>query len=708
MKELSQVGGDGGDGDVSAEALQAWREECQRVSRGASRYITSRRQDAAMVRHAVWDGQSSDGRKHEEQLERKAFPFEGASDARIRLADQIVNERVLILVASALRNMPQVRGLELNGEALGKKLTAVLRWVLKNKLGSEYLRTVTKIAQYQEGDSPGVACLGVWWQQETALEMRSLTLEELRALLTEQLQVDPAAVAELEARIYDAEQDAESAEGLMQLAPHLSAKRARQCVRELRESGQCAFPAPYLKTDGPELCAYRVFEDLFLPLNARKVAQTPYFFIREWVSEVALRERVVSEEYDESWVDEVLEKGNGESAFTGEDATREGVSEGEDPELHRDEYELVTVLFRAVNDDNIPGIYYATFSVAADGTAYGRKLLEYDHGEYPLVWFSREILSERLLDSRGVPELVSTDQQALKLLTDSFADHVSLSTVPPLKAPRRRGKLGLVIGPLKVLLEDRPGEISWMQPPQYPVSNDKMQQLVKERVDEYWGRMSNTVLPTLQQLHANGIVQQFLASLSDALVQVLQLCQQYMTDEELQLITGPDGIAIGRSREEIQGKFAVELSFDPRDLDMEYLKVIADLIVKVILPADTVNVVQRDKLIQRLFMAINPTLAAETVRPIEDAQQSEVADEELNFTKIAAGIEPAMVAEGQNFPLRLQVLMGVLQKNPEAAQKLSPVSRQILEARVKYLQNQVQQIKNAQIGRQVGQPVLQG
>jgi hypothetical protein len=39
-------------------------------------------------------------------------------------------------------------------------------------------------------------------------------------------------------------------------------------------------------------------------------------------------------------------------------------------------------------------------------------------------------------------------------------------------------------------------------------------------------------------------------------------------------------------------------------------------------------------------------------------------------------------------------------------QKLTPVSREILEARLKYLANQVQQLKNAQIGRQVGQPVL--
>ena len=83
-------------------------------------------------------------------------------------------------------------------------------------------------------------------------------------------------------------------------------------------------------------------------------------------------------------------------------------------------------------------------------------------------------------------------------------------------------------------------------------------------------------------------------------------------------------------------------------------------------------------------------------------------DDQNNFPKIAAGVEPDMVAAGQNFPLRLQTLQTIGQKNPSAFQKLSPASQMILQARMEYLQNQVQQLKNAQIGRQVGQPALGG
>lgn len=711
QSNIAVVVNDGGDGAVSTEDLQKFKNEAAMIAKDAAYNINERRFASEETRFNIWEGQSPDGRKHADANDgRPAFPFEGAMDARIRLADMIVNERVLILVAAALRNLPKVKGLELTKEGLGHKLTTLLKWVIKNKLGSNYFRTITKIAQYQEADSPSAAVLGVWWDQETALEMREVTLQELKGLLVQTFGMPPQMVAALEAQLMDPDQDAASAENLQQVVTHLSTARARQVVKELRDDGTAAFPTPYLRIDQPCLYPYRLFESIYLPANTAEAQRCRCWFIREWVSEVELRERMVSQDYTESFVEEVLKH----EAQTGWPLYRRNPTQGdfmvikqeESKEAHRGEYEVNTVFYRAVNEDNIPGIYYFPFHFQVEEAAHERKLLEYQHGEYPLIYFTREILGERLLDSRGVPELVATEQQALKLLADSFNDNVTLSTLPNIKVPRRRSKLSLVIGPLKIIKEDRPGDVTYMEGPRYPEGNEEQQKQIMQRVNEYFGRIAEGIPPMLAQLHQAGMVMNFLASLSDALTQVLQLCQQYMSDEELKLVTGEDGIPIAHTREDIQGKFNVELSFDPRDLDMEYLKTISELIIKVILQADTVNTVQRDKLVQRLFMAIDPNLAAATLRPVEEANQSEVADEENNFTKISAGVEPQMVEAGMNFPLRLQVLTGIPQKNPEAFQKLTPMSREIFEARVKYLQNQVQQLKNAQIGRQVGQPAL--
>lgn len=712
---IATVASDGGRATLSKEEVKAFKDELSAMTKSGRYLVHARRWAAERTRQCIWEGQSPDGRKHRENEDGKpAFPFEGASDVRLRLADQLVNERVLVLVAAALRNLPTVRALDAANAPLGTKLTTLLKWVLKNQLGAQYLREVILTAQYQEGDSPAGAVMGVWWEQEYALEMAKVTREELAQILTapapDGYGLPPEFLTELDAKMQDPANDAELGQMLTQLIPTLRPQRAKSVVAQLRESGTAEFPRPYRKLEQPCLVAYRLFEDIFFPPNTTDLRRKlRWAVVREWVSEVELRERIVSGGYTEAFVEEVL-KHEAKTMFpeyerkelTGEWLP---VNTPESQELHKGEYELLTVLYRAVNDEHIPGLYAFTMHHQVEEAATDRELLGYAHGDYPLTGFFRETLSRRLLDSRGVPELAATEQTALKLLADSFNDNVSLATLPNIKVPRRRSKLSLVIKPLGIIKEDRPGDVAWMTPPQYPMGNDKQQEEIRRRVDLYWGRISENVPPLLTQLHQNGMVTQFLANLGEALKQMLQLCQQYMPDDVLAQITGDDGQPIAHSRAEIEGAFTVELSFDAANMDMAYFKDIAELVVKV-LGIDILNVSQRDQIVQWLFSTISPTMGAKWVRPVEAAQQSEITDEENNFTKISAGIEPPMVPEGLNFPLRLQVLQGIPQKNPEAFQKLTPMSREIYLARLKYLENQVQQLKNAQIGRQVGQPAL--
>jgi hypothetical protein len=707
-QSYARVKADGGNAPVTAAELTLFKNEVKALAHASGYSVTERRDNAADVRYSRWEGQSADGRKHRDALDGEAaFPFEGASDARIRLADMIVNEHVLVLTASAMRAVPRVRGLDLSNEALGHKLTTLMRWIIRNKWGARYLREVTRLAQYQEGDSPAGAVAGVWWEQETALEMQSLNLEQLAALLVQTYGLSPEQVQALYAQLQDPTLDDATAEALRQAVPTLSEGRSKKVVKALREENQAEFPAPYLRRDEPVLTAYRLFEDFFMPTNTGDLQRVRCAFIREWLSASELYERVVSADYSEEFVEELL-KHEGKTAFPRYQRELTGeltLVEEQDPHANKGLYEVLTVVYSAVNEDYIPGKYYFPFSTFVDEAAHERRLLDYDHGEYPFTWFGREILTGRLLDSRGVPELVATEQNSLKLLHDSFSDHVSLTTLPNIKVPRRRGKLSVNIGPLILIKEDRPGDVTWMQPPTYPQGNENVQAAIRLRVSEYFGRIANEVSPLLTQLHQTGRVTNFLASLGEALGQALKLAQQYLSEETLQKITGDDGIPIAKSREEIQGEFAVELSFDPRDLDMSYLKEVMAIIVQ-LLQMDTVSSVVRDQLVGQLLTAINPQLAARTWRPADVANANEVQDEENNFAKIASGVEPPMVAEGLNFPLRLQVLTSIPQKNPEALAKMTPKSREIYQARVEYLQNQVQQMKNAQIGRSVGQPAL--
>jgi len=96
---------------------------------------------------------------------------------------------------------------------------------------------------------------------------------------------------------------------------------------------------------------------------------------------------------------------------------------------------------------------------------------------------------------------------------------------------------------------------------------------------------------------------------------------------------------------------------------------------------------------------------------MDQATQSQVADEQSALTQMVAGIEPPMQPQpGMNYQLRLQTLQQSIQANPELQQMITarPVLSKMVENRIKFLNFQLQQQGNAQIGRVGTQPVLQG
>jgi len=728
QETIEKVKGDGGEATPAQEKteLQLLKEEVADIASDTQNNVYYRRHAAEDTRYCRWDAQSTDGRKHREDGDgAEPFPFEGASDARIRTADTVVNERVATLVTAAMRSIAKVKGMETTDEKFASRLQILLRWVIRNHLGSKYRVEITRLCQFQEGDSPGAAMLGVFWRQETALKMQDVSLAALIELAAtayqEQNQGDPEAtqafVEEFTAMLQDPEHEADAANWLMALFPTLKPRRARKVARELAETGAAEFPVPYLKEDGIELVALRLYEDVWIPRNTRDLQKSRVIFWREWLSRVDLEERRISRGYSEEFIKSVLEKGAGESglpqytdyweeAVGGDYSNKHWVRS--DIDKRKNEYEVITAFFRAVNDDGIPGVYTMPFSYHADEPASPRELLDYRHGLYPFVWFPHEILNNRLLDTRGLPELLMTHQNSFKLLHDSFADHTQLATVPPLEIAVNRPRGAVVVGPLKQVKTKRQGDVRWMDPPAYPKGNEHQQEEVRRQIDEYTGRISELVPPDLVALMQVFMTGQFLEFLRDAKRMILQLSQQYMTDESLARVIGPGGLPVARGIQEIQGQFDIELSFDPRDLNQEYLDKKITMIATALLPMDTLSTIQRDRLVQILFQSMDPNLAEETLQPVESANRREIEEEETNFVKIKAGIEPPLVPEGQNYQLRLQTIMGIGQKNPAAMQDLSEMSREILANRLKFFQFQLQQQQNAQIGRVGTQPTLDG
>ena len=98
--------------------------------------------DAEDIRFARWTGQSDDGKKWSKNLPegQQAFPFEGASDCRVYLADQIINDCVDMLAVAHSRADLRVNPVELTDTEPAAAATTMMNWVrstMQNTLQEE-------------------------------------------------------------------------------------------------------------------------------------------------------------------------------------------------------------------------------------------------------------------------------------------------------------------------------------------------------------------------------------------------------------------------------------------------------------------------------------------------------------------------------------------------------------------------------------------
>ena len=367
-----EVKGDGV-GPESEEELQLIKDELTQIDRDAAWGIYERRWDGNDIRFCRWSGQSTDGRKHREEMDgQEPFPFEGASDARYRLADMIVNENVLILTAAATRAVPHFKGMEFSDEGMGRKMHILFKWLIKNQMGSKYITEIMRLAQYQQADTPAGGVLYVYWKQETALEMQSLSLDTLPAVLAESLNLEQENIDELIGMIQDPVREEQAILFLQALLPAMKKRRARKVVRTMRKGEVAEFPVPYLRINLPCMKALRLFDDVHFPSNTTDIQRSRSIFLNEWLSEAEVREREVSEGWSADFVDEVL-KHQGETAFPLSFQWREAI--GGDysdtvtirtpAEERRGLYQVATAFNKAVNEDGIMGIYVRTFHMSA-------------------------------------------------------------------------------------------------------------------------------------------------------------------------------------------------------------------------------------------------------------------------------------------------------------------------------------------------------
>lgn len=661
------------------------------------------------TRFCLWPGQDPDGKKWDENQPegKRAFPFNGASDARTFAIDEAIEEIVAIEFVSFFRAILKIQGVEMGDLEASGYVRKLLEWVVGTKQFYALVREVELHSQYTH--TYGWSVLHVCWLQEHVLKLVELTLNEVvTAAQQAAIQATNDLVAALPAMIMDPAQEANFVDTITALTPGLTAKRARTMARDLRTRGAAKVPMPMVVSNEPLIRALKPWEEVFISNQAIDI-QHARVFIKEWLTEVQLRSLVHTEGWNAKWVEEAVKEKGKASAF-GSGITENmhvgSLIAADGFTLFDGGTELIEVIHSycpQVDDEGIPGIYRTTFHAAIerDDLCAKHELLDYRHGRQPFIVRKREQLSRTITSSRGLPEILFTTQRSGKCQEDAVVDSTSLSVMPPILVPELTGVEYDFVpgGQIPVPIAGRGPTVMQFPTPGVPVAFNLIEMLSR-RIGRRIGRRYPEEAPEGADAQRQKLVHANLASWSAAFQQEFQLLEQFLPTEEFTRITGaPEGMP--QDADSIARQYDFILTFDIRELSIDYVMEELKAIKDVILPVDAMGVIDRSKLVELLLRAINPTLAKELILNPQSASQQVFQKVKIDFISMMAGFEPELVEMDPTAGAQLGFAKQLIQSNPRVQQAFQS-DRRFAELVQKWQQNRQQSVvqeQNKMVGR---------
>lgn len=710
--------------------------------------LLTRMQNAERVRSATWDGQSRDARRGLDDKNRLTGPWENSSDTRIRLADMICNEKTLILLLAMLRSQLTATPAEMEDTGTAATAVALLRHYLTGSMELEVWLEVGRAIDLMVSYGHGI--LKVDWKRSARLVEKTLTYEalldwarqtgsaerlDMMGALAEQEGITE--MTEEEQTALEADVTAAGTEAVNEAMARLTAPSLAPLVEMLLEydgamadgeparlarglqrarSAEFSYYAYEITENRPSLTCLQPWVDVFYT-GLKDFQSEPFVAEVEWVTAFELRERAALEGWDEEWTAAVLQHPG--RAFTG------GFTEGMDwvlsatsvnwtiPTLERDRHYfcLLKIYYKASNRAGITGVWeMLCHECYPDGYAYHR-LADFPDGQYPHVPVPRQI-TRRLSDCTGIPEEVEPEQEQLKAMADSRIDMTSLQVKPPVAVhwkladsdPRRQMKPGGVV----LSREDAPTTVMQLSVPGAQAASLENERQLLEQVARRFGLIHASVPDTVTQMHMGVEVGHFMKFMNQVLAKIFAQLQENMDPViGARVAGGPEVFASGEAdallsadRDEIRGRYDFRLTFDPNDLNLEWVMNRVDAIIKLVTSIDTSAMVDRSGLLRAAVSAINPKLA-KLVRTSVESAAGEAEDEQKQWSVIASGDEPPMPEQGVDFGTRLEVWKRLLSRSTTAQKRLQedPLVLALAQTRIRYLKQGIQQQQNAITGR---------
>lgn len=678
------------------------------------------------VRYNRWRGKSAppDGCKWQKnQVQGEVVrPYDGRPDTDVQLTDEIALAEVdaaMMALAMAQFGARTTNVSRMTAAQVGE-LKAVATWV-RNVVQEDLLDDGELAAQMMA--NLGWTVLNPGWLSRTELVERDLDLESFIAQAAQAwqpAQAGPGAgqgfaaaaspeeyARDLSSAILDEQLEDAATQEVQRLFAYLPKGRARQIVRDLRSTGEAKFLDRQEVEKRP--CVRTLIQgyNYFVSGAVGKIGKARGHLVTERLFEADLRAIAADNNWNADFVEAVIKTAGMFSAFS--EAQKEKNIRSEEDAADRSIEIWTTHLLQFDEETGAAGIYCTTFSPhlkpSVDGTtpAYyaTHYLLDFAHGEAPFVEARREVIGPSMADTRGVPEMVRSDQKVIKNLQDASVARAHLEVDPP--------RFFTGMGGTKIANWNSPGgkaesiypnaDVKDMGPKSGNISSAEM---MIDRV--YGGTHRRFALPNtsdgshpsgwqMRQLRAS---KRWLGAWERVFWQMVVLTYQEMDPLELAMIIGrPPQLTV----QDIL-RHRVTLSFDARALDQDWMKTVLDFVIQ-LLGIDSGGLMDRGPIIQLALAYIDPAIVNTVMRDQSGASAALYRQVEQDIASIMDFNPPQLRENDASAGMQMQMAFAVIGKNPVYQQKAAQIPM-IQENLKTYMQNLQHNVQETQISPQQG------
>lgn len=632
-------------------------------------------------RRNFWPGKSRDHRKHGSD----AFPWEGASDMEAHTIDERITRLVSLFMSSLNRANVRAYPVESSDMARSKIVSSFLKWMTTSGYIPRFKKEMELGANYLL--ERGILITYVGWQREDRTYLQKLNLAQIG-------QMSP----DIYRAIEQGDRDDELVSLLQQIFPTASQKRCKKALKELRKGGEAELPIVRRQIDAPEVKTLAPDGDFFFPPYVTDPQRAPFCFWRTYYTPQELQNKVITDGWDEDFVDYIIEHYRGVNIYSVEREQEGQRSIGLTDRGYQAD-ELVEIVYgyqRLIDpEDGSEGIYQTIFHRAFDGDGatqgYAKFELMNGYEDYPIVVTKLSEDSKRLYDVQTIPDLLRGIQNQVKVERDSRIDRNSIATLPPILHPV--GQAPTDWGPGRMIPYRRKGDFDFAPTPPPPTGSIEIEQTMEGQADRLCGLDETS---QISQIRKQFLVDKFLQHAAEVIRMSYRCFQRFGPDSVFFRVTGvPDSQMF--SKGDPDENFDITINYDVLNTDPETSEKKLQSMVS-LTQLDRSGRINIQNLLDIAANSIDPVLADAVLQPTEAAQQQVVKDVTDDLSKIFAGIEmPAR-------PTGAQIAMQVIQQytsQPDIAQRAQ--QDEAFAARLqKYAGQytfQMQQMQNAEIGK---------